>query len=167
MKKEIEFRRSYSSLILIILIIVLFILSYLFGQSPSFRKEQILITTIGLTVLIIITTIYLITYIISDKKKITATVLLTMALGTLLIILLFAQTYRANGIYDSRTKQCKVTSFSDTLYFSIVTWTTLGYGDFQPEPGSRIYASIEALIGYIYMGLYVGVLVKVIFKDKK
>lgn len=67
------------------------------------------------------------------------------------LLLLFAGIYRHLGlqygkeiIYDS----------SKSLYFSIVTWTTLGYGDFAPSPSSRPYAASEALIGYIFMAIF-------------
>ena len=43
-----------------------------------------------------------------------------------------------------------------SLYFSIVTFTTLGYGDFQPIPQLRLVASIEALLGYIYLATAIG-----------
>ena len=42
------------------------------------------------------------------------------------------------------------------LYFSIVTWTTLGYGDFTPPPELRLVAAIQALVGYLFFGLSVG-----------
>jgi hypothetical protein len=38
-------------------------------------------------------------------------------------------------------------AFRDALYFSITTWTTLGYGDFAPIPLARAAASLEALTG--------------------
>lgn len=37
----------------------------------------------------------------------------------------------------------------DYLYFSVVTFTTLGYGDFRPCPGTRVIAAIEALAGFM------------------
>ena len=46
--------------------------------------------------------------------------------------------------------------FSDALYFSIVTFTTLGYGDFQPAPELRIMSALQALSGYIFLGLLIG-----------
>jgi len=36
-------------------------------------------------------------------------------------------------------------SFRDALYFSVTTWTTLGYGDFTAIPSMRLVTSIEAL----------------------
>ena len=59
----------------------------------------------------------------------------------------------AQNCVDGHTKE-----FFDTLYFSMVTWTTLGYGDFQPHQDARLIASTQALIGYVYMGLFVGVI---------
>lgn len=45
---------------------------------------------------------------------------------------------------------------ADSLYFSIVTWTTLGYGDFQPKPELRLLAALQAVYGYLFLGLIVG-----------
>lgn len=47
-------------------------------------------------------------------------------------------------------------SFGTYLYFSIVTFTTLGYGDLQPNPGmARVLAGSEALLGAALMALFV------------
>ena len=41
------------------------------------------------------------------------------------------------------------------LYFAIVTWTTLGYGDISPPDGLQLLAAFEAFLGYAYLGLFV------------
>lgn len=46
--------------------------------------------------------------------------------------------------------------YSSALYFSAVTFTTLGYGDFQPVPRLRLIAGFQALMGYLFLGLLVG-----------
>jgi len=47
-------------------------------------------------------------------------------------------------------------NFLNCLYFSVVTFTTLGYGDFQPAVGlSRFFVSLESIIGAITMALFV------------
>lgn len=49
----------------------------------------------------------------------------------------------------------------DALYFSVVTFTTLGYGDFSPNDGvSRVIANIESLGGLFLTSLYLVSLVK-------
>jgi ion channel len=41
------------------------------------------------------------------------------------------------------------------LYFSVSTLTTVGDGDFFPMPQTRLVAAIEALTGYVLLGLAV------------
>ncbi|MDP2562411.1 ion channel [Psychrobium sp. 1_MG-2023] len=53
-----------------------------------------------------------------------------------------------------------VNDFISCGYFSIVTFTTLGYGDIAPTGFSRILAAIEALFGSFTLALFVVVFVK-------
>ncbi len=48
-------------------------------------------------------------------------------------------------------------SFGECLYFSIVTFTTLGYGDMHPTDylGHRLLAGSEALLGVAIMALFI------------
>jgi len=70
-----------------------------------------------------------------------------------LIIVSFAFFFAANGIVNS--DGMIVQDFLSAIYFSIVTFTTLGYGDFRPTEGIRLYAATEALLGYLCMGVFV------------
>jgi Ion channel len=71
------------------------------------------------------------------------------------MIIAYANIYRSFGLVDGSVA---VTSFRDFLYFSIVTWTTVGYGDIKPSPDSRMFAASEALLGYLTMGLYLSLI---------
>jgi len=42
-----------------------------------------------------------------------------------------------------------IADFADCIYFSSVTYTTLGYGDLSPEGPLRLLASSEALTGFV------------------
>ena len=46
-------------------------------------------------------------------------------------------------------------NFLTCLYFSIVTFTTLGYGDITPYGLSRVFACIEVIVGNLSLGLFV------------
>jgi hypothetical protein len=70
-------------------------------------------------------------------------------------ILLFAGEYRDWGLVQTSGSASQLSEY-DYIYFSIITWTTVGFGDFVPSPESRIFAAEEALFGYIYMAAYVG-----------
>jgi hypothetical protein len=68
------------------------------------------------------------------------------------LIFSFASLYKIFGVMD----RGKETTLPDAcLYFSIVTWTTLGYGDVVPTDASRMIAASEALVGYIFMAILI------------
>ncbi|WP_210559550.1 ion channel [Psychrosphaera aestuarii] len=50
--------------------------------------------------------------------------------------------------------------FGSAIYFSVVTFTTLGYGDIHPIGFARAVATFEAFIGSFALALYVVVFVK-------
>jgi voltage-gated potassium channel Kch len=43
-------------------------------------------------------------------------------------------------------------NFDDALYFSTVTFSTLGYGDITLAPGWRLLGALEAINGFILLG---------------
>jgi uncharacterized protein YjbI with pentapeptide repeats len=51
-----------------------------------------------------------------------------------------------------------LTAVSKGLYFSMMTFTTLGYGDIQPVGFSQMFATVEAALGAILIALLVFVL---------
>lgn len=69
------------------------------------------------------------------------------------LICAFAAIYRVYGLDGMPPPLDRETA----VYFSIVTWTTLGYGDLKPTETMRLTAATQALLGYIYLGLVVGV----------
>lgn len=79
-------------------------------------------------------------------------------------ILAYANLYRFEGLISPNGEV--VYSASDALYFSIVTWTTLGYGDFQPSESVRIYASSEALLGTMFIPLVIAALISILSINK-
>lgn len=65
----------------------------------------------------------------------------------------FATFYALIGSYQ----QCLLNSEGafDYLYFSYVTFTTLGYGDIQPIGVCRGLSAAEAVSGYVFLGALV------------
>lgn len=90
-----------------------------------------------------------------NLQKLESLIFLVVFLG--FSIGVFAYIYRDLGIVDTTTHKLSK-SINDCSYFSAVTWTTLGYGDFLPSSESRFYAAVEALLGYLYMGVFVSIL---------
>lgn len=64
----------------------------------------------------------------------------------------FAALYQQLGIIDNTQPGGPVThSYFTSLYYSVVTFTTLGYGDFYPRGLGRVLAAIQALTGYVIL----------------
>ncbi|WP_432452263.1 MULTISPECIES: ion channel [unclassified Agarivorans] len=60
----------------------------------------------------------------------------------------------------NQTATQNMVAFFECLYYSVVTFTTLGYGDFTPVGLSRVFAAIEAFSGSFIIALFVVVFVK-------
>jgi len=79
------------------------------------------------------------------------------------IIYFFGGLSGANGNIQFQTQLSfseNLLNFFNSLYFSVVTFTTLGYGDVTPMGLMRFFASLEAFIGSFSMALFVVVFVK-------
>ena len=51
-------------------------------------------------------------------------------------------------------------AFPTIVYFSVTTLSTLGYGDIVPAgQGARMLTSVQALIGQLYLAIFIGRLV--------
>lgn len=76
-------------------------------------------------------------------------------LSALLMIFSFTPLYRELGL--SLGPGCdRMASPVDAVYFSTVTFTTLGYGDLRPCPLARLPAAVQALLGTLHLGIIVG-----------
>jgi len=88
---------------------------------------------------------------------------------SMLTILTFALFYFFLGInqggqiiqfVSASTLLENTTNFLNSLYFSVVTFTTLGYGDLSPYGWTRAFAALEAFLGSFSLALFVVVFVK-------
>lgn len=96
---------------------------------------------------------------------------------------LIALCFLAYSLIEFFAKQCQIYGIRDMTvdasnsesivknarvcrYFSIITWTTVGFGDFIPTPEDRVWVQIEALSQYFVMGLLIAALVTLISRNK-
>ena len=77
------------------------------------------------------------------RASLLAGLVLMMFLASLVEVAIWAATYLAEGA---------ITGIEKALYFSMVTFTTLGYGDIVLGEGWRLLASFEAANGIILFG---------------
>jgi uncharacterized membrane protein YccC len=84
-----------------------------------------------------------------------------MPIGVLFLIvclslLLFAALYRLAAYYGQGPVGANgAASFANCVYFSIVTFTTLGYGDIVPKGASRVLACLEVMLGIAFFGVFI------------
>lgn len=52
-----------------------------------------------------------------------------------------------------------VRDFEPALYFSTVSFSTVGFGDIRPAPAWRLFASLESIDGFILIGWSIAYLV--------
>lgn len=64
------------------------------------------------------------------------------------------------GFSTSQDWSTNIGHFLNSLYYSVVTFTTLGYGDITPVGASRFVAAVEAFTGSFTLALFVVVFVK-------
>lgn len=67
--------------------------------------------------------------------------------------------------FDVVTINGTFNDLATSLYVSIVTFSTLGYGDACPIGKTRIIACVEALLGLVFMSSYVATFLKKLIKD--
>lgn len=104
-------------------------------------------------------------YVGVGKARSISLVLVISMTGMLATIAHFAVLYRWLGIRDS--SGVISVSYAEAFYFSVVTWTTLGYGDFVPVGHTRWVVIIQVLAGYVLMALLIAVLVRIISDPAK
>ena len=92
--------------------------------------------------------------------------------GYAILIIVFASTYVlldaihpasfyiADGIKTGAVAGGTIATSSRAIYFSVVTITTLGYGDISPtHETARLFASFEAFVGQVYLAVLIARLV--------
>ena len=57
--------------------------------------------------------------------------------------------------------QTSLTDFSDALYYSMSSYTTVGYGDVVPSGHERVIGPFEAIVGILMAGLSTAFLFRV------
>jgi hypothetical protein len=115
---------------------------------------NLVLASIGLATIWLLSLGYLKVIMTAGRPDITAVLWFALSFITFLIcqILIFGVMYKATGLTTKGTMDNMA-----YFYFSVMTLTTVGYGDITPTDAGRLVAMIQAISGYIYMGIFIGV----------
>lgn len=69
----------------------------------------------------------------------------------------WAALYMYLGLFDE---------LEPALYFSVVSFTTVGFGDIVLEPGFRLYAGMTATHGLLIFGLFTAFLIEILKRSR-
>ena len=76
------------------------------------------------------------------------------------IVVMEPSAFGGNIVLDASDAHSTSKVLQELIYFSLVTQTTLGYGDLSPTLGAaRIIASFQAILGQLYLAVVVARLV--------
>lgn len=127
------------------------------ARFPSFRNAQAVIT-----ICVAFLGPFLIIYSAArSRPRKMGEPLITFLFAMIILVMSYADVYQHSGLVIDTTAKPEpraITTRADAAYFSAVTWTTLGYGDLQPQGFCRIVAASEALVGYIFLGSLIALL---------
>ena len=94
------------------------------------------------------------------QRPLRSVILILQVVGVLLVLhwieaLIWAGVYFAAGAFES---------FETAMYFSLTSYTTLGYGDIVLPPEWRLLGPFEGAVGILMFGWSTGVMVTVIHR---
>ena len=81
---------------------------------------------------------------------------LAILLAAIVNIVCHGFIYSNVGLFSAVAEKVIQPDLMVGLYFSIVTFTTLGYGDYTPMDGYQLVSALQALYGYVFLGSLVG-----------
>lgn len=95
-----------------------------------------------------------------------AGLMITVFFMMLHYICLFACFYMIFGVVEGSNSQA-ITGLWDHVYFSVVTFTTLGYGNFVPaNTAAEVIAAFEAVVGFSVFAFLIGVVSAVALQEE-
>ena len=103
-----------------------------------------------------------------DRHSIIGAVCIYLLFGMIWTVLYLLAAALSPGSFNGLIQGQWYENFTEIIYFSFVTLTTLGYGDINPAlPLVRFLAYMEAIVGQLYIAILVASLVGTHIADRR
>jgi hypothetical protein len=103
-----------------------------------------------------------------DSNKIVGSIAIYLLLGLIWALLYLLTMEFSPAVFNGIEAGSWEDNYSDVVYFSFVTLTTLGYGDITPAmPISRVLTYLEAIVGVFYIAIVVASLIGAVLNESK
>jgi hypothetical protein len=145
--------------------VILMSLTVTFGVIAIFHRSQILLVLkwASLAVFFGLSVVGLFSYLAKFRSVQRSHLFTAVSVYLLLGMLWFALYAAIDAAYPGSFQHSSTTIVdrqSELLYFSLVTLTTIGYGDILPLSGeARMLAALEGVAGVLYVAITVAILV--------
>jgi hypothetical protein len=90
------------------------------------------------------------------RSKNVLSFIVSYAIFVVIVIILFSGAYFENSSQFKLDGQPTQLTFEETIYFSTITFTTVGYGDISPTGINQLIATTQAIIGTILNIAFMG-----------
>ncbi len=174
-RKQTHLHRMRLMIICILFVLIIAAVADIFGHTPRLIRWSAVVghgvLGIGLFLITISVVMDLFT-----ASRVSWQSIASAIFGYLLLALAWAHFYLLlHGlgleVLDpsiSRHPPGSLNKYFEVLYFSLVTLSTLGYGDIRPvHLAARLLASGQAVVGQLYMAVLIGGLLGMYLKDRK
>ena len=88
----------------------------------------------------------------------------TLLLGLFVVLVSAVYYWRRDAIRRLKGDEDESAKFSDAFYFSMMTFTTVGYGDWYPLDRHRKVVMLEGIVGWLTLSLFLVTLANVIIR---
>lgn len=87
--------------------------------------------------------------------------------GLIQFILLFSYIYKGTGILSVISNKIIHNGF-ESIYYSVITITTVGYGDYIPaNDAGRFAAMTESILGYFFLSIFIATFIDVMKRSNR
>ena len=144
-----------------------FVVGFVF-LPPAHNQQAFILCSILYTLFSFGCTVAVLSFVAENRKGVTMDALLASVAAYVLLAISFSCLYSLLAMLNAHSfhpptlvsPQHPAHVYLTMIYFSLVTLTTVGYGDITPISGfAQMFAGVQALIGQLYLAILVAYLV--------